>query len=69
MKKIYVAPSILLVALGDDLMDVITPASQAGDVFPRRKEVSSMSRQRMKIIQQKQAPFGMSRCGNKSLHC
>lgn len=36
MKKIYVAPSILLVALGDDLMDVITPASQAGDDFSKR---------------------------------
>lgn len=36
MKKIYVAPSILLVALGDDLMDVITPATQAGDDFSKR---------------------------------
>jgi len=36
MKKIYVAPSILLVALGDDLMEVINPTSP-GDDFPLSK--------------------------------
>ena len=70
-KKEYLAPRVETVIYGADLMQhevITTSPTPAGGVIKRQKK-PTYSLMKMKIIQQKQAPFGMSRCGNKSLHC